>query len=142
MSCVRMTVAPGMGELERCLGEVEAILLAARVDDGATFRAQLVFEEIVTNAFRHGFNGHADAQVWVTICLSRDSVALEFEDRAPAFDPLSHVAPVGDGSMEGEPVGGRGLLLVRKACSTLRYEHRDGCNRLRAELARATGPGD
>jgi anti-sigma regulatory factor (Ser/Thr protein kinase) len=134
---VQLTVAPGVAELERGLGVLAETLHAARVDDGACFRAQLVFEEIVTNAFRYAFVSGADGQVDVTIDLADDRVTLAFMDRGLAFDPLSHVAQGGDGSLDGEPIGGRGLLLVRKACRALRYEHRDGCNLLQADVARA-----
>ena len=136
MSSVQLTVAPGMAALERGLAELDAVLHAASVDDAALFRSQLVFEEIVTNALRYGFDSRADGQVDVTIELAEDRITLVFVDRGEAFDPLSHVVPRGDGSLEGEPAGGRGLLLVRKACRALRYEHRHGCNVLHAEVAR------
>lgn len=100
-------------------------------------RITLVVEELFTNTVEHGYHGDSDALIRLSLEIGGDEVALLYEDRAPAFDPLSHVAPTAtdpDATLGSRPVGGLGTLLVSRLAHAARYAYEDGCNRLWLKL--------
>jgi anti-sigma regulatory factor (Ser/Thr protein kinase) len=118
--------------LERAAADVRATLDQAGVRGRARGRAELVFEEVVSNVVRHGSAGHID----VSVASDDDSLVLSFEDDGPPFDPLQHSDPVLPKAVEEANVGGLGLFLVRKVATALRYERtRDAKNRLIVTIA-------
>jgi anti-sigma regulatory factor (Ser/Thr protein kinase) len=76
--------------------------------------------------FRHGYIGQPN-QVLTVNCAMPETHLLEFtiEDQAPPFDPLEpeHIEELVEPKPEDflRP-GGRGILLMRKFASTIKYE--------------------
>lgn len=101
----------------------------------ALFGAQLVVEELVSNVVRHGYHGDAKQRVDVSLRMDEDRLELEIVDRAPAYDPLTK-APLPDigASLERRSLGGLGVHLAKRYADELRYERRNGENRLFARL--------
>jgi len=98
--------------------------------------ARLVFEEIVTNIVRHGFDDRGEHKIDVVLSLSGDGLTLVFDDKGRPFDPLKAPKPPRSSSLDTAPIGGRGLLLVKHAAKGLAYERtEDGRNRLTVALA-------
>lgn len=52
-------------------------------------------------------------------------------DDGPEFDPLSVPEPDRALGVEERPIGGLGMALVRRLMDEVKYERRDGKNRLR-----------
>jgi len=101
-------------------------------------RAHLVFDEIVTNIIRYAFGDGHEHGIEVAFHLADDSLTLSFDDDGRPFDPRTAPEPVNTGSLAKAAIGGRGLLLVRKAAKRLNYERSiAGRNRLSVELARS-----
>jgi anti-sigma regulatory factor (Ser/Thr protein kinase) len=115
---------------------------------GTRFSAELVFEEVVANIVRHGV-GAADGvpprhsvEVAVGVEAASGSLVLTFEDDGAAFDPRSLPDPQPARSLEDASVGGRGLMLVRRAASRIDYVRLpEGRNRLTLALSCAA-PGN
>ena len=59
-----------------------------------------------------------------------DTVSVHGDD-GPAFDPLAAQAPDTTLGLDERPVGGLGLMLVRRLMDDVAYERRDGRNHLR-----------
>jgi serine/threonine-protein kinase RsbW len=119
---------------EQASAEARDALDACGVSGRARHNAELVFEEVVSNVIRHG---HA-----AEISLSLDcepgaqAIVLTFEDGGPPFDPLGHPQRPLPKSLEEAPLGGLGLLMVRKASTNLQYERTsDEKNRLTVTIA-------
>ena len=96
-----------------------------------------MIEELFPNTVMHGHGGGSDAP-----CESRsggsDHLRLCFEDTAPAFDLLAHVArsPVDPAAgVADRPVGKLGIALVVRMAERIDYRH-DGCNRVTLSLRR------
>jgi serine/threonine-protein kinase RsbW len=100
------------------------------------FRVELVFEEIVANIVRHAARPSGEIQVEVSLEAGADAVRLTVKDDGVAFDPCAgraDVAPVA--TLEEAPDGGFGLMMVRRAASTMHYRRTDdGRNHLTVEL--------
>jgi anti-sigma regulatory factor (Ser/Thr protein kinase) len=106
------------------------------IDEETGNRAHLVFDEIVTNIIRYAFDDRGEHRIEISFRLDGDSLTLSFDDDGRPFDPRSAPEPVKAGSLAKAEIGGRGLLLVRKAAKRLDYQRSaSGRNRLSVELA-------
>jgi serine/threonine-protein kinase RsbW len=106
----------------------------------ARYNVELVFEEIVANIVSHGAVPGQELQVRVTLQSLAALIVLTFEDNGIAFDPCQRTeVPAPAKSLAEAQLGGLGLMLVRRAASTLRYERTaDGGNRLTVTVRRGT----
>ncbi len=124
---------------ERAAVEFRAALDVCGARGRALHNAELVFEEIVSNVIRHG-GAHA-LDVSLAEEPNGDAIVLTFDDDGPPFDPLERAMPPLPTSIEEAPLGGLGLLLVRRASSRLRYERTpDRKNRLIVAIASYRAP--
>jgi serine/threonine-protein kinase RsbW len=108
---------------------------AVRLDAETRYNAELVFEEIVANIVGHGApDGHA-LEVRCTLETRPDSIVLTFDDNGMPFDPRGRPDPPPHKSLDEARIGGFGLMLVRRAASSLDYLRTDdGHNRLLVTL--------
>jgi anti-sigma regulatory factor (Ser/Thr protein kinase) len=111
--------------------QAETWLAEHQVSFEAMYLVSLAIEELVTNCIKYGYqdaNGHT-----IDFLLSVDEgvLSLEVVDDGNPFNPLD--APRPDLSLppEKRPIGGLGLHLLRELADGMRYERRDGTNRLR-----------
>jgi anti-sigma regulatory factor (Ser/Thr protein kinase) len=105
--------------------------LAARgVSERARFAARLVVEEVVLNAIEHG----GSQSVSMEAELEGGRVRLVFEDDGTPFDPTTHRAGDGAGTLQDARPRGRGLVLVRGFTRSIDYRRAEGRNRLSLEL--------
>jgi serine/threonine-protein kinase RsbW len=106
------------------------------VHGASRYRAELVFEEIVSNVIRHGHGDGRAHHIDVAFECTDEELVLTFEDDGPAFDPRQHPDPVRPISIEDTPIGGLGIFLVRKSAARLYYERTpDQKNRLIVAIA-------
>jgi anti-sigma regulatory factor (Ser/Thr protein kinase) len=100
------------------------------------YYAELAFEEVVSNIMRHGGAEGRQPDVAITVAAGPQAVVLTFEDDGAPFDPLSRPAPARPASLEEAPLGGLGLLLLRKTSTHLHYTRTaDAKNRLTVTIA-------
>jgi anti-sigma regulatory factor (Ser/Thr protein kinase) len=96
--------------------------------------AELILEELFRNSVLHGYAGVADGEVW----LVAQGSSFSFEDAAAPFNPLRDTpppaAPVAGLSVEAQPVGGVGLLLIRGLGRAVSYARVAGRNRIVVDL--------
>jgi anti-sigma regulatory factor (Ser/Thr protein kinase) len=107
------------------------------VAPGALFRIELVLEELLMNIVSHGHPRPGPGETFslrLGAELRADHLVLCLEDDGIAFDPASVPTPPPPASLAEAPVGGLGLVLVRKSARALRHERVDGLNRLWVEL--------
>lgn len=129
---LKVTVAGGCPEVAAAQAQVAAFLEKADCDPRTILRAELLFEEVVLNALRHG----GAPEVAVTAAPADGAVALLFEDHGQAFDPVTAPLPEPAADLATSRIGGRGLLLLRRMVRSMDYERTDdGRNRLRLVVA-------
>jgi anti-sigma regulatory factor (Ser/Thr protein kinase) len=101
-------------------------------------RAHLVFEEIVTNIIRYAFSDNSEHPIRIGARLNGGEVTLTFDDDGRPFDPRSAPPFPRPEKLEKAPIGGRGLMLVRRAARHVDYKRtEEGRNLLTVTLASA-----
>lgn len=74
----------------------------------------------------------------VSLEAAGDTLVLTFEDNGVPFDPRNRPDPPPQKSLDEARIGGYGLMLVRRAATSIDYlRTADGHNRLIVRLPRA-----
>ena len=94
--------------------------------------AELCVDELVTNIIRYAWMESDGAPHTLTVSVERSpsEVEITIEDAGRLFDPTTAPLPAMPHTLEEAVPGGRGLMLVRSIAPRLRYERRDGVNRV------------
>jgi anti-sigma regulatory factor (Ser/Thr protein kinase) len=142
-SGIVLTLDNDIGEIAAALPHLEAF--GAQVGLGARLqnRVEVVVEEVVSNAVRHGFSPGSAQRVRISARAEADRLVLVFEDDGQPFDPLAVRAPASLTDLASAPEGGLGIALLRRLAERVAYESprsADGdfrpVNQLTVELAR------
>ena len=136
--------AARMTSLPDATGFVEGFCRQHGIGRDDQLRLTLVVEELFTNTVEHGHGGDSDAPIRLNLRVAAAELALFYEDAAPPFDALAHLAeqPPGlDEPLGTRSAGGLGIHLVQQLATSARYAHEDGRNRLWIVLRRQ-GPGE
>lgn len=102
----------------------------------AVYAMELVLEEWVSNAFRHG----GSRQVTLSAALEQAQLTLQFVDDGVAFDPRVRPEPALPSDLDHAQPGGLGLLLIQRYASACEYRREAGRNVLRVSIALVTAP--
>ncbi len=105
-------------------GRVPLVAYAERCGVGARAvnRLEVIFEELVSNAIRHGFTPGSDQTVQVWAKAGQGAIELTFEDDGDPFNLLERPAPLAPSSIEDAALGGLGVALVLRLAASVRYE--------------------
>ena len=134
---LRLQVANHLDALEPARLAVLNYLQPQAPSARAVYAIELVLEEVLSNQIKYASADAAGAGIELTASLAHGSVLLHFEDSGVAFDPLQAAAPLPPASIDVAPVGGLGLVLVRKFASSTSYQRREGRNCLTIGVALA-----
>ena len=136
METRRLSV-PGTDDGVRTALDALAALWAEHgLSRAVTWPVDVSLDEVLANVVRHALAGRGEG-ARVEVVLSLDAAAappsceLVVSDDGPAFDPLAAETPDTSLGVDERPVGGLGLLLVRRLMDDVAYERRDGRNHLR-----------
>ncbi len=88
----------------------------------AQAKLDVIFDEIVSNIVKH--SNASSFEIAVEFTLDPRGVKLVFGDDGVAYDPLAHVDPDVTLALEDRPIGGLGLLMVKKMADSVSYERR------------------
>lgn len=129
---MRSDLPPGPGpfrqsydsRLEAFEGLVEALTLwakAAGVSSGHLRDVILILDELFSNIVIHGYRHDPQGHILVEATVETNQVHVTLTDHAPLFNPLLVPAPDTTLPLEDRPIGGLGLLFVRKTADALDY---------------------
>ena len=121
-----------LDEIPRIAETVEAFCTRHALAPGLAMHLTLALDELATNAITHGLGSDParDGAIRLRLARDGDSVHAVIEDDGPPFDPLS-VPPADTAqALEARDIGGLGVHIVRAVMDELRYERRDGMNRV------------
>jgi anti-sigma regulatory factor (Ser/Thr protein kinase) len=108
--------------IQDALPALERFIAAHSLSPAVSNRVQVIFEELVSNAIRHGFAPGSSQSIRARLRASDDRVEMTFEDDGSPFNPFDQAAPPPFGPLENARVGGLGIPLVRKMSASTRYE--------------------
>lgn len=120
--------------LERGSERIEAFLAGHRCSERVRFIAALLFEEAVSNIFKRAQPAPATCRVAIELGTDEDVVMTICDDGVP-FNPCDASPPPRPASLDDAPDGGRGIWLMRRMSSSMRYARIDGQNRLELRIA-------
>jgi serine/threonine-protein kinase RsbW len=100
-------------------------MAAAGYPEADRFALRLALEEAIVNAIRHGNRGDPSRRVHVRFEVGPDQVLAEVEDEGEGFDPARVPDPLAPENLERP--SGRGLLLMRRYTTWLRYNRLGNC---------------
>lgn len=86
----------------------------------------IITDEVCSNIVKH--SGATGFEISVGHTASPAGVKLVFADDGVAYDPLTHVDPDTMLPVEKRPIGGLGILLVKKMSDSVGYERVRGRN--------------
>ena len=79
----------------------------------------IILDEIASNIVRH--SGASGFEIDIEFVDSPVGVNLTFVDDGVAYDPLAHIDPDTTLSAEERPIGGLGILMVKKMADSVAY---------------------
>jgi serine/threonine-protein kinase RsbW len=127
----RLEMRNHLSELDRLSAFARRIGAEHGLNAEQIFTLELCLEEAVANIIMHGGSRDAAARhISVSLVGGEPDLTLCLEDDGRPFDPTSAPEPAAILSLEDAAIGGRGISLIRKLTSRMRYEHSDGHNRL------------
>ena len=87
----------------------------------------VILDEICSNIVKH--SGASMFEVAIEPLADRPGVKLTFADDGTAYDPLSHLDPDTTLSAAERPIGGLGIMMVKKMADAVVYAREQGRNR-------------
>jgi anti-sigma regulatory factor (Ser/Thr protein kinase) len=127
---LRLTLDSTLAEVVRLGEAVEAFAERQQLSPEVAHAAALALEEVVVNCIRHGYGDRPGHVVEVELVVRPDELMMAVEDSAPAFDPLVAPPPDTVASLAERPVGGLGILLVRRLMDAVEYTRVGDRNRM------------
>ena len=107
--------------------ELDRRLCPTRVQN----QLDIAVEELFVNVCNYAYEGSDESgtvRVQRTYCSDPPSITVDFIDSGVAFDPLAKPDAVTPGRIEDVPIGGLGILMVKKCVDEFTYERTDGFN--------------
>lgn len=115
-------------------GFVEELLSQAGCPVGVQARLCIAVDEIFSNIARYAYP-QGEGSVCLQMQAEAGRACLTFTDSGEAFDPLARTAPDTSAPLADRPIGGLGILVVRKTMDSVDYRRVDGQNVLTVEKA-------
>jgi anti-sigma regulatory factor (Ser/Thr protein kinase) len=136
---LHLQVAVNRHGLRQAAGALRGWLATSSINSGAAYGAELALEEIGSNLLRHS-SPQAPA-TWLRLEAEQRGTELELRllDNGPPFDPTRAAAPNLELPISERPIGGLGLLLVRRMAADWCYTRTPEGNRLVCRFNAADG---
>jgi anti-sigma regulatory factor (Ser/Thr protein kinase) len=126
----RLTIRPELAQLARLARWAEEFVRAAGLPFDRLFAIQLCVEEAVANVIRHSGAADTREDIAVELAQAEGHVLATVADRGRSFDPTAAPGFCKPASIAEAAVGRFGIHLMRTFAEEMRYERRDGWNRL------------
>jgi serine/threonine-protein kinase RsbW len=137
-SAYRFVIPSTLAGLRDGLNRLNEWLASSSLRQEIEDKANLIFEEIVTNIIRYAFDDRDEHPIEIEFRRDTDTLTFEFVDDGRPFDPRNSQRRSEPETLDSATIGGRGLFLVKNAAKGVNYERTNaGQNRLTIALARA-----
>ena len=120
----------GLEELERLRAFIDGFCGREGLPDETRYHLSVALEELVVNAIKHGGCQPTKDAIRLSMWMEGGEVRMTLCDTGVPFDPLQAPPPDLTQKLAYRPIGGLGIHLVRCLIPGIRYERRDGRNRL------------
>lgn len=134
----QITIPAVLDNLETALHFVETQMQSTQCPPAFVNQVELAVEEVFVNIARYAYQpGQGDVTMECLVTESPHGVTVIFCDEGKPYNPLQRPDPDLHLGVEERPIGGLGILMVKKLMDTVAYEFRDGknCLTLKKHLA-------
>lgn len=131
----RLVLRNDLAELERLAGWIQGWSDEGVVSSDVSFAVQLCLEEAVANVIMYGGPRSDPLEIAVEVERTDGNLIAVVEDNGRQFDPTRVRPPPIATSLEEARIGDVGIRLMRSFADDMRYERRDGRNRLTLRFA-------
>ena len=114
----------GVGQASEFLDETLAGDDAAGLPPAAGPKLHVILDEIASNIVKHSGASGFD----VDLEFLEDGVKLSFVDDGSPYDPLAHADPDTTLAPEKRPIGGLGIMMVKKMSKSVSYARENSRN--------------
>lgn len=124
-------------ELGQAGSALQALLEERDATAKGSFVALLVLEEVGTNILKYAYADQSEAADCFGFTLhvqeENNLLRMRFEDQGQPFDPTQK-ANMEQASIEETAIGGRGLMLVQRMSTAMRYQRSEDGNLLEVDV--------
>jgi anti-sigma regulatory factor (Ser/Thr protein kinase) len=108
-------------EIRRVHEALDQFAAEHRLPEAGLARLHVALEEHLTNIISYGYRPGQTGIIQIRFTLTASDLRVEIEDDARPYNPLE--APDVDTSvpLEAKPVGGLGVMLIRKSVDKVEY---------------------
>jgi len=124
-----IVVAASVEEIPKVFAYIDEVMFRAGFNKETNLEVQLAVEELCINIIQHGYQG-AEGTILIAGNSAVDHVMITIVDNAPKFDPTMHPVPHFVDDLDKRSIGGLGIHLARSLIDEMKYEFKDGKNRL------------
>ena len=121
MNQINLSMRNNIKDITGLIDEAGAFLESQSLPGAATYRANLVLEEVLTNIVKYAFEDDSVHEISVLLVVKGTDLVIRFVDDGKEFDPLAVPPPAMKESIEDISVGGLGVHLVRKSVDYIQY---------------------
>ena len=126
-----LTVAAKPGSLGAVTEFVRRGAQEAGLPESRIAELDLLMEEVAMNVCSYAYPSDTLGEMTVAWSVpAMGELRVEVADRGVEFDPLRTVPPDLTASLDGRPIGGLGIHLVKTLAASLTYRREQGWNRL------------
>lgn len=119
-SILHLQVESRMDRVSAALDTLHAFAEAHLQKEEAVYRAQLLFNEALTNALKHGNGFEAEKQITVDVKANGRAFTFSVEDEGIGFEPDSVESPIKERNLRRSH--GRGLHLIEELADEVVFE--------------------
>lgn len=127
---MHLEIRNGRAGLESLLEQFQEFARLHNIPPQVQQDIHLALDEIVSNIATHGFTRGRQRHITVQWAIDRGVLQVEVVDDGPPFDPLREPEPRPDVPIVDRPIGGMGILLVKRLMDSVEYARRDDRNHL------------
>lgn len=119
-----------MEEVTRIAAFIDEIGEELELDFSLLTSIQLAIEEAVVNVIEYAYPDNVEGQNSLSVQKKGNTIIFVLSDSGTPFDPTAAAAPDLSLSAEDRPIGGLGIMLVKKIMNEVTYQRIDGKNEL------------
>ena len=108
--------------LQELFDRLKPALAPAEQQGYDTSRVYLLLDEVVSNAYRHGYHEAVGEPVGVRVRFHAEYASIAVRDLAPTFDSARHASTRTAPAPESGSRGGMGLVIVQSMCESLAHQ--------------------
>ena len=124
-AALEISLVNDLAEILRLAEAVNEFVASQGFPPSAAHKMNLALEELLTNTISYGFESGSRHIVKIKLAADESELIGEIIDDGAPFNPLNKPDPDVTLPVEERPIGGLGILFVKKLMDSVKYR-RDG----------------